>query len=311
MLWKVNLWYVQKVTKPLPGLFLWLNKSYRSWCSMWKKSIQLARTLSLDVVLGSIIGSLFIADYLQVRLPPVFVLALAICVWLIYTADHLSDALNIPHAAHMIRHRFHQKYFKPIAIAFCVISVSGLVLLSQLPFPIILWGSVVLCLVGLYFVSIRWLRLQYVIPKEFVIALLYSIGIFLAPVYLHAFPVRTTIWILFVEYLLIALCNLLLFSWYEKELDEQDNQASYATVMGGKASYRTMSAGLWFLYGIVGFAIVFHHSSTEFLFTQLIILFMTLTLHCIMHFSSYLKGHERYRLVADAIFLYPVLYLLW
>lgn len=277
---------------------------------MVKKMTQLARILSLDVVLGTIIGSLFVADYLQVQLPWFFVLALAICVWLIYTADHLSDALKIPHAAHTTRHRFHQNFFKPIATVFCLISISGLVLISHLPFSIILWGSIVLGMVGLYFISIRWLRLQEVIHKEFVIAFLYSIGIFLAPVYLKHSPLDITVWILFIEYILIALCNLLLFSWYEKDLDEQDQHVSYATVAGNKTAFRTLLGCIAILYGIVILTTIFFYSSIDFLSTQLVILLMVITLHCILQFTSYFRQHERYRSVADAVFFYPIICLL-
>lgn len=277
---------------------------------MLKKGIQLARILSLDVVLGSIIGSLFIADYLQVLLHPLFIFALAICVWLIYTADHLSDAHVIPHAAHTMRHRFHQRYFRSITIAFCLVAIAGLLLLTQLPVTLILWGSMVVGIVGLYYLSIRRFSLQHIIPKEFVIALLYSMGIFLAPVYLHSFPVRVTTVILFIEYTLAALCNLLLFSWYEKELDEQDQHISYATMVGNKTSFKTIIACLIFLYGIAGFSMVIFFSDKSFMYTQFMILPMVITLHCILQFSSFFRQHEMYRSVADAIFLYPILYLL-
>lgn len=277
---------------------------------MVKKMIQLARILSLDVVLGTIVGSLFIADYLQVQLPWFFVLALAMCVWLIYTADHLSDALKIPHVAHTSRHRFHQKFFIPIATVFCLISVSGLALISQLPLSLMLWGGAILGMVGLYFISIRWLRLQDIIHKEFVIAFLYSAGIFLAPLYLKKFSFDNTVWILFIEYTLIALCNLLLFSWYEKDLDEQDQHVSYATVLGSKTALRTLIGCIGSLYATVILSTAFLHSATAFVSAQFIILFMVITLHCILHFSTFFRKHERYRAVADAVFFYPVICLL-
>lgn len=277
---------------------------------MIRKSIQLARILSLDVVLGTLIGSLLIADYLQVQLPSLYLLALAICVWLIYTADHLSDALKIPHAAHTTRHRFHQQFFKPIAIMFCLISGVGLFLLSQLPLPFVLWGSAVLGMVSLYFLSIRWLSLQTVMHKEFAIAFLYGIGVFLAPLYLKSFPVKITLYLLFVEYVLLALCNLLLFSWYEKELDEQDKHVSYATVTGCKIAFRTLLGCLLLLYGIVILSMLFFYSDLYFLSIQCMILLMSFTLHCILQFPAYFRKHERYRYIADAVFFYPSICLL-
>lgn len=277
---------------------------------MVNKLIQLARILSLDVVLGTIIGSLFIANYLHVQLSWLFVLAMAICVWLIYTADHLSDALKIPHTAHTARHRFHQKFFKPLAIVFCIISILGMLIVSQMPFTIILWGSTVLGMVGLYLVSIRWLSVQSILHKEFIIAFLYSVGVFLAPVYLKYTSLDITVWVLFIEYILIALCNLLLFSWYEKDLDEQDKHVSYATIAGNKIAFKTLIGCIAGLYGIVILATAFFYPNTCFVNTQLVILLMAITLHAILQFSSYFQKHERYRSVADAIFFYPIIYLL-
>ncbi len=264
----------------------------------------------MDVVLGSIISSLFIADFLQVQLPLTTIIALAICVWLIYTADHLSDALSIPHEAHTSRHRFHQKYIKTVRIFFFIVSATGLFLLSQLPLRLIIWGSFVLGIVGLYFISIRWLKLQYIVHKEIVIALLYSVGIFLAPVYFSTFPLKITVIILFIEYIFIAFINLILFSWYEKTLDEQDNHISFVTLVGERKAKKTLIFCLYFLYGVIILSTLLNVSEPIFIFTQVILLLMTLTLHGVLSFPAYFRQHERYRGIADAIFLYPILYLL-
>lgn len=276
---------------------------------MIRKLLRLARTLSLDIVLGAVVSSLFIADYMQVEPSWSMLLALAICVWLIYTTDHLSDAYHIPHNAHTYRHQFHQKNFKALSGIIVFISILGLILLTQIPFTLILWGSIVLSLVGIYFISIRWLKLQAVFHKEFVIALLYCVGVFLAPVYLSSSLPGPRAWILFAQYILLALSNLLLFSWYEKELDQLDFHVSYATIMGKHLTTKTINICIWILYGITGISIILYFTNISFLFTQFIILCMLATLHSIFLFPSYFQKYEMYRSLADAIFLYPLLYL--
>ncbi|MEK6479115.1 hypothetical protein WJR50_16325 [Catalinimonas sp. 4WD22] len=277
---------------------------------MIKKALRLARTLSLDIVLGAVVGSMFIADYLQVYLPTLSLCALAMSVWLIYTTDHLSDAYKIPHTAHTFRHQFHQKHFKTLSQLLFIVATVGIILLTQLPINLILWGGGVLSLVGLYFLSIRWMNLQNVLHKEFVIAVLYSIGVFLAPIYMSGLTTSPTIWLLFIQYILLALCNLLIFSWYEKELDQLDFHISYATAVGDKTSVKSILTCIWLLYFITGAGVWLYHSDVQFLITQCIILCMVITLHCIFLFPSYFRQYEMYRSIADAVFLYPILYLI-
>lgn len=277
---------------------------------MISKAFRLARALSLDIVIGAVIGSLFLADYMQVELPIISILALAVCVWLIYTVDHLSDAHKIPHTAHTFRHQLHQKHFKTLSYIALFVSGLSMIILVSLPLKLILWGSIVLSFVGLYFLSIRWLKVQNILPKEFVIAILYGIGVFLAPLYISNALPSTQVWLLFAQYSLLALCNLLLFSWYEKELDQLDLHISFTTLMGDKTSIKIIRKLIWLLYLITGTGVIFYHSDTQFLFAQLIIFWMSITLHCILLFPYYFKKYERYRTIADAIFLYPLFYLI-
>ncbi|MEO0330420.1 MAG: hypothetical protein AAF223_01865, partial [Bacteroidota bacterium] len=57
--------------------------------------LRIAQVLSLDVVLGACISAWFVASLCRVTVQPITILALGICVWLIYTADHLWDAYRL------------------------------------------------------------------------------------------------------------------------------------------------------------------------------------------------------------------------
>ena len=88
--------------------------------------------LSLDLVAATCICSLFLARVLDQPLPPAVVLALALAVWAIYTADHLLDAWLIPHPASTERHAFHQRHFGVLCLLLAAMLVLALCLLPAI-----------------------------------------------------------------------------------------------------------------------------------------------------------------------------------
>jgi uncharacterized membrane protein len=276
-----------------------------------KKSLHIARILSLDVVAGAVISSLFIADYLSVKIPPLYLLALALAVWLIYTADHLADARKIKHQAHSSRHRFHQQNFRILLLSLVSIALAGLYLLLYLPPMLTLCGVSGIILVGLYFILIRIFPNSSVFPKEFIISLLYTLGIFLAPVYVYAAYPQAPLLLIFGQYLLIALINLLLISWYEREVDLKDGHSSYVLKVGNKKSRITIRVCVILLYLSVVVGFLLSITDRDLLFSELIILMMGATLHTIASKQAHFSVGGRYRSLADAVFCYPLLYIIF
>ncbi len=277
---------------------------------MLRQLIGIGRILSLDVVTGACISTLFIADYLQVNLYIFPVLALGICVWLIYTADHLADAYQVKHPANSNRHLYHQKHFKAIGISFLVMTIIGTVMLFYLPRQLIVRGVVLTGFVGLYFLLISILKPKRFFHKEFIVAFLYATGIFLAPISNFNRLITWDIIALFMQFFLIALINLLEFSLFEKQLDEQDNYVSF-TIFYGETHTKKLVYGLFNI--LFTFILV-----TSFLFAhnlpcikaELLIFTMGLSLFLILRNPAFFKKNERYRIVGDSVFLYPLLYLL-
>ena len=73
--------------------------------------VKYIRWLSLDIVLGGVIFLNFIGDQLKVEVPIVVSLALAVCIWLIYTLDHQRDVTLKSHqkGARRIFHKKNQR----------------------------------------------------------------------------------------------------------------------------------------------------------------------------------------------------------
>jgi len=277
---------------------------------MLRTTLRTAQNLSLDVVLGAVISSMFVANFLSVSLSLVELTALGLAVWLIYTADHLTDAMQIPHTAHTTRHRYHQQYFRPILVGWAFLATGGVLLLSQLSQVLVLKGLVMVAFVFVYFLLIQILPRITFFHKELMIAVLYTGGVFLAPVHIHASGFDRTLVLLCGQYFMLALVNVFIISWYELGSDQKDGHHSYIVSLGSVRGIRAISIGLGIIYTSIAFSVIFFKSSEEFLFVQLILLLMTITLHAVLHFPRYFIRKRRYRGWSDAIFSYPLVYLL-
>ncbi len=277
---------------------------------MLQRLLTLARIFSLDVVLGACVGNLFMAYYLRVEVPLSHLLALALTVWLIYTADHLADAYQIKHPAHSLRHLYHQHHFRTVGMVFLVVMLIGCAVVFNLSQRVMVWGLLLLGLVGCYFLLIKLIPENNYYYKEFMIAFLYSTGIFLSPLSLYQDAFSGEILFVFGQYTLIALTNLLIFALYEVDLDKKDGHQSFVKLAGQAQTRRLIYACSW-LTGLPALAGLVLLPVTQRLFTvQLLFLIMTVTLVIIMLFPAFFQPKERYRIVGDGVFLLPLFVLL-
>jgi hypothetical protein len=269
--------------------------------------IHTARILSLDITAGACVCTLFIAKFLKVALPVSCVLALGICIWLIYTTDHLIDAWRIKHQAHSARHYFHQKYFKTITVFFLLFALGSASLLFALPKEVIQWGIVLILLVGAYFLLLFYLRPTLLFQKELAAAILYTGGIFLAPVSLSEQPFTESLLIIFIQFLFIALINLITFSLFEKEVDQADGHSSLVKLTGTKLTRRLLTGlGMIVTSSSLFFIITLPMESSLFK-VELLLFGMALTLLGMVMKPSIFRRNEMYRVIGDSIFFYPLL----
>lgn len=277
---------------------------------MLRSILQTVQNLSIDVVLGAVISSMFIAEFLSVQVPASQLLALGLAVWLIYTADHLTDARAIPHAAHSSRHRFHQQYFKALLSAWIILAIFGISLLTLLPQALIIKGGFMVILVAIYFLLIRILPHLSFLHKELMIAILYSFGVFLTPVNLYPAPFGSQLILLFLQYCSLALLNVMLISWYERDTDQKDGLQSFIVKAGSKKGVYIIKICLFCLYLSIAVSFWLFGAADVLIYAQAVILLMTLTLHAVAYFQALFSKKKRYRIWSDAVFMYPVIYLL-
>lgn len=260
--------------------------------------------LSLDVALGAVISTIFLAKIFGVngiRLQGIVCLGLV--VWLIYTADHLLDAKMIKRDASTLRHRFHQRHFS------LILSMSGIAFLFTIPLlffihkPLLISGLILSALVVLYFLIQRKLSFA----KEIFGAMLYCMGVMLPIIALSEMSFQVFGSIPFILFFNTALINLILFSWFDKERDQADNHQSLVIKVGNTTS--KMVLGLLFS---IQFGLMIYAYSIGVIHSMLyVFVLMNLVLLLIFMKYKWFAVEDRYRLVGDAVFLIPIIYLVF
>lgn len=258
--------------------------------------------LSIDVALGAVCCCAWFAKLYAVELRVYAYLALGLTVWIIYTADHLLDVHKIKGLASTARHRFHQAHFNGLVwlVAFAI--VTDFVLIFFVRKQVLYAGLVLAGVVLVYLLCTRALSFL----KETTVALLYSGGVLLPVLSLVGWQTSMKHPVIIAAFFITAWINLLLFAWFDHDADKQHGYTSFSVQFG---KYLTMQflCGLFFVQAmlIVAIAIINQMIPEAFmLFVMNAILFLL--------FIRAEKAvlHDQYRLLGDAVFLIPALFLL-
>ena len=264
------------------------------------KLYRLFNLLSLDVAVGAIVGSLFFAKIYGVVPSYPSLIALGLTVWIIYTADRLLDILDMNGEAASERHRFHQRNQKKLTYWLMVVMIINVVLIFFMPRIVIIHGIILLLVVVIYIVMRKRLHSS----KELLVAVLYTSGVVLPSWPDNQLSPAQCLPILL--FFIIALINLILFAWYEKENDVKDRQNSVATLVD-EATIRYLLIGMFVIAFSVSFYMFFQP-----IYHFMSLVFITITTILVLLFSykrSFAKN-DYYRVVGDAVFLFPIIYLL-
>jgi 4-hydroxybenzoate polyprenyltransferase len=200
------------------------------------------------------------------------------------------------------RHRFHQKHFGMLVVSAMLVLLGILILLIELPKPILFNGFLFALLVVLYFLIHK--RLYFL--KELFVAILYSGGVLLPSLALMNNEMITPQYFIVLFFALTTLVNLILFSWCDREHDKADKHQSLVSSIGERKTSRL----LFILFGIQGCI-----GSLGLMMSQVdLFVVVLLAMNGIMFFIllkwKWFIIHDRYRLLGDAIFFFPILILL-
>ncbi|TNE80213.1 MAG: hypothetical protein EP332_08555 [Bacteroidetes bacterium] len=239
----------------------------------------------------------------------VYLVELALMVWMIYTADHLMDARTIQHTASTPRHRFHQRHSVVMTV---LLVLSAVLFLYLIPADTgaKLWRNALLlfALIVVYLASLIWARkrgFRYVY-KELFIAVVYVAGLAIVPLSKADEPFTWLTGIYLVRLFCLAHVNLLLFSLLEYEVDLRDEHPSVLKWFG-PAKVKGFIKGMLVLGPVLGLLALYLDPAHQ---TELLILSaMELVIILVYALRKYLVMGELYRVLGDGLFLLPGL--LW
>ncbi|NQZ75576.1 MAG: UbiA family prenyltransferase [Ekhidna sp.] len=250
------------------------------------------RVLSIDIVIGVVILLRFFCAQFEVMPTWHIYVLLGVAVWIIYTVDHMRDSVKAS-VGDRERYAFHSKNRKPLLLMVLILLCSVFPLLFFVPTQILLFGSALMVLSGIYLLVQQ--HLSYLFFKEFYIALVYVFGILMIPVLLGG----DVPFIYFVNFLLLAFSNLILISWYEREQDEQDGFESIATRLGDEFLSKVLLV-------ILSFGTLLSMLLADTIGLYFFICFCIYI--SVFIYYSYFGTRDRYRIVCDAVFLFPLLF---
>jgi len=257
--------------------------------------------LSLDIAVGAVGGACYFARILEVHVRSYALASLGLTVWIIYTTDHLLDARKIPGRASTERHRFHQQHFRTLAAGVVIAAVIDFVLILFIKRAVLYGGFLTFAVVLVYLAlhrKLAWL-------KEGVVALLYCAGVLLPSLLVTPIELQTADYVLFLLFFLTALINLLMFSWFDREYDLADRHQSFVTVMGADRTFVLLLILFVLNAGLCAYGLLV----TEYYAAFFIPLLMNGVLALILAWRGWFAQHDRFRLLGDAVFLLPFLYL--
>jgi len=267
------------------------------------------RVLSLDIVAGACICSLFFAEILEVEVGPPTLICLGISVWLIYTMDHLLDGLSVRDDA-AFRHLFHRNYRRPIFAAWIILAFAGLMISFQLPVRILQAGLILSLLVLIYFFLVYLFRARQLYHKELFGSFIYTAGVFLPVLTVYPAPWPYFMVVLILEFFLLGFINLLLFARMDLGYDKAQSFASLPGSIGQHQFTRILN-GLFILTGmLILVGAIWWKSFPNLLYGQFITGVMLSVLGWLHISIKNRQANLQFQLLGDSIFLFPLILLL-
>jgi len=264
--------------------------------------------LSLDVVLGAIISSLFIANLLEVNLPYTILTTLGLAIWTIYTIDHLWDAYQSKNLNLAFRHQLHKNNFTVFSVLVVSSIVIGGIIIWYIPTATRVWGLGLTIGVMVYFTLIQFLKKQNYY-KEILVALVYTGGVLIGPFSLYKGALNIPHILVIIQFLALAFSNLLVFAYFETETDHYQNVGSLARSIG-KPRTQSLIVGLLIMVMLTAVVCIVIYSRQGLIRnSQWIMLLMTVFLIATIKWPGFFKKDDRYRYLGDGIFFLPVLIL--
>jgi len=268
--------------------------------------LRLLNTLSFDIVIGAVFSAILVIKLLNVVPGWAYWIVLPISVWIIYTLDHIIDALRLKKQANTYRHIFHFQYLKTILSILAAFSALNLVfIIFWLENKIIYFGLVLSLVTSLYLILIHFSgKKNSFLPKEIFVTFIYTVGIWGGPIAMTNLNISTGQLILMIIFFLLVLADVLLLSFFEVGSDQKDNHPTIAVKFGQAVTTKIIFTLIFVVYILSIFIIfsdeLFLHRSIAKLY-----LFMGLIQIIIIGIPQFFEKNKLYRYIIEIVFWIP------
>lgn len=267
--------------------------------------------LSLDVVAGALCCGVMAATWFQVVLPWSWWAALPVSVWVVYTADHLIDAIRLGESASSERHQFHVQWIVPIGVIWTLAALFCCAVIPfYVPVELLILGVVAGLVSAGHFLLVWWVKDEITpwLTKELGVALVYTVGVWGGGLALTEMPLTFFTSIPVIQFFFLALSNLLTFSVYEEMADQKDGFTSWARGLGSTMTMRVIT-GLLIVTLLLGLFIIARSDSQLAHLLQITYFSMGSLLAWVAYDQQRFSNKGMYRIAADGAFLLPVIWL--
>lgn len=227
-------------------------------------------------------------------------LCLATAMWSIYTMERLGNSWQARHGRLSDRHQWHRHHYRlliPLILScgFCAFYIAAF----KLPAEVLFWGVVLAAISVLHTFLQRFF--WYGMYKDFVMAGIYTWGIFLLPIIHNGGLDEIGQYHMGIAYGVVVL-NLWIYASFEADYDASLGLASIVSLLG-KARFLRLLGSFWLVLIVCILGLI----ASNGLMGYWILLMMTLLLGAVLIFEPLLRANYRYRLISEAIFYLPFL----
>lgn len=225
------------------------------------KVYRFIRFLSLDIVMGVAAGSAMACRFLDMRAPLSYKLLLPLAVWILYLSDHLLDGLRHRGKSPSSRYQVYYNNSRPLLILLAVLVTASLAILifsfDSLTFH---FGIVVGVIVFIYFIfqQMRFMGKINAFPKEPVIAVVYTLGIWGEPLYMFKGSFSPDLYAAVITFAIMVLMNVQLYSILQLNEDHESGYPSTAVAFGAGFT-RNLNIIGGILVALISFSLIVWH----------------------------------------------------
>lgn len=270
------------------------------------------RVLSLDVVIGVAASALFANHLMQLQLNVYWIIILVLATWSFYTFDHLVDGFKTKDKALIFRHLFHYKYRIPLSIMAIISAFTAIILAYFYLDKLVITAGLLLGLVGLiYFLILSFTTKKNIFfQKEIIIAFIYVIGIWMAPLLSTKEMPDIFIFATMLIMFFLAFAEGVMASYFDYDKDTTEGHSSF-TVLFGKKSTSVFLKILHILHFVLLLYLITLKISQLQLAAVIIMLLMNTILLIINMFPQRFVKNDLFRIIGEMVFWIPALLVLF